>query len=363
MDTKMQNPRTGEMIADRYAIRQRVGKGRMSSVYRAADTAADDSDVAIKLLDTSHSDDFKRVVFKRETTALKQLRHPNIVGLQQSGWPDGDDFPFLILDYLPYSLDKHLSGAESPPVEFNQFRAMRELADAVAYAHSHNVVHRDIKPSNILLDRNGRPHLADFGISKLLDQLTVGETLDGYWSGGYASPEQRGSRPIDLKTDIYSLGAVFYHLLSGRIPPPDGPTPMMVDNDCRSHPIPLRNIVKRMLVPRPEDRAYSASELVVALERVTQQVEDLPIHQLILTNNAMRDLRREGYIMSEYFDEASEVIRDNLGGDSRAEAYVQRDRHDKDDVQILGDSLRLICAADSGALVVKAVHTPFLPDL
>ena len=188
---QMQAPAIGHKIADRYAIQERVGKGRMSSVHRAADMAAGDADVAVKLLDTAHPDDFKRVVFRRETSALKKLRHPNIVGLQQSGWPDGDDYPYLILDYLPYSLDKHLSGAESPPTEFNQFRAMRELADAVAYAHSHNVIHRDIKPSNILLDRNGKPHLADFGISKLLDQLTVGETLAGYWSGGYASPEQR----------------------------------------------------------------------------------------------------------------------------------------------------------------------------
>ena len=101
---------------------------------------------------------------------------------------------YLVLSYLPYSLDGYLNGAGPFKLgHLDQYRVMRKLTQALSYAHSMGVVHRDIKPSNILLDENGRPSLTDFGISKLLSDLTVGETLAGYWSGGYAAPEQRRS--------------------------------------------------------------------------------------------------------------------------------------------------------------------------
>ena len=193
-------------MAGRYVLQDRIGGGRMSSVYHALDKVAGDAPVAVKLLDTQHPHPIKREFFKRETTALKQLRHPNIVSLQQSGWSDTEGCFFLILDYVPYSLDSYLKGDSGlPPGCFDSYRAIRELAGAVAHAHTHDVIHRDIKPSNILIDENGRPQLADFGISKLLDHLTIGETLAGYWSGGYASPEQRASQPTSPKSDIYSL--------------------------------------------------------------------------------------------------------------------------------------------------------------
>ena len=184
--------RKNEVLQDRYVIRGRAGQGRMSSVYLATDAAARDSQVAVKILDTSHPDDIKRELFKRETDALKVLRHENIIPLRDSGWDDERNAFFLILDYAPHSLDQYLGKQPSPVVaNLDRYRVMRELADGLAHAHSEGVVHRDIKPSNVLLNANGRPLLADFGISKLIDQLTVGETLAGYWSNGYASPEQR----------------------------------------------------------------------------------------------------------------------------------------------------------------------------
>ena len=360
----MQPPPKCDRVADRYLLQERIGGGRMSSVYRALDTAAGDAPVAVKLLNTMHPDPIKREFFKRETTALKQLRHPNIVSLQQSGWSETEGCFYLILDYMPYALDSYLKGDLGlQPGNFNPYRSIRELAGAIAHAHAHDVIHRDIKPSNILIDENGRPHLADFGISKLLDHLTVGETLAGYWSGGYASPEQRASQLAGLKSDIYSLGAVFYHVLAGQAPPPEGPTPAMVDDNCGTVPIRLRNILKGMLAENPEEREYSGSLLVAALEAITRQMESLPRYSLILTNRAINDLRGDGYIPSTDFDAAAGVIRENLGGMSYNEVYLQRDRRYQDDLLILGDSLRLACAPDAGALVVKAVHTPPLTDL
>ena len=360
----MQLVRTGNRIAERYLLQDRIGVGRMSSVYLAQDMAAGDTHVAVKLLDTHHPDPIKREFFRRETTALKQLRHPNIVSLQQSGWTESEGCFYLVLDYVPYSLDSYLKGDSGPQSSnVDLYLAIRELSGAVVHAHAHGVIHRDIKPSNVLMDANGRLHLADFGISKLLDSLTVGETLAGYWSGGYASPEQRASQPTGPKSDIYSLGAVFYHLLSGHAPPAEGPTPDMVDDNCETVPVRLRNILKGMLMRDPERREYSGSILVGALEAITRQRESLPKYPLILTNRAIDDLRRDGYIQNADLSSASDVVRENLGGVSYNEVYIQRDRRNPDHLLIMGDSLRLVCATDTGSLVVIAIHTPHLSEL
>ena len=276
-------------VDDRFVLQRQIGSGRMSSVHFALDSGSGDAQVAVKILNTSHPDEIKQELFKRETTALKRLSHPNIVRLIHSGWSDSEEAFYLVLDYLPYSLDRYLKGElRSQLGNFDQYRVMRELAVALAYAHSENVIHRDIKPSNILFDMNGRPMLADFGISKLLEHLTIGETLAGFWSGGYASPEQRSSTPTGFESDVYSLGAVFFHLLSDREPPPEGPSQSMVD-ECVSGPSPLRNVLKRMLAKDPGGRPARGAELLPSLE-VTRQLEKLPRYFLVLTQNAIRDI-------------------------------------------------------------------------
>ena len=240
---------------------------------------------------------------------------------------------------------------------------MRELADALAHAHSEDIVHRDIKPSNILLDANGRPMLTDFGISKLLTQLTVGETLAGFWSGGYASPEQRAGLPTGPESDLFSLGAVFFHLLSGHEPPPEGPSPGMVD-EFVEHPVAIRNLLKRMLAKDPERRFPRGSDLLSALE-VTRRHETLPSHYLVITNTAKRDIVAAGLCLADDLRSVADVVIEDLGGMELEDVHIRRDRRDSRDVIILGDSLRLICAVDEhgDALAVKAVQTPYAPNL
>ena len=336
----------------------------MSSVYHAQDSVAGDTEVAVKILDTSHGDEIKKEVFKREAGALKRLRHPNIVTLRHSGWSNAEQAFYLVFDYLPYSLDKYLRGEQrSQYGNIEPYRVIRELAEALVHAHSENVIHRDIKPSNILFDPNGRPMLTDFGISKLLTELTVGETLAGYWSGGYASPEQMAAEPASKNSDIYSLGATFFHLLSGQEPPSEGPTPSMVDRSVNGPPL-LRNVLKRMLAAEPEDRPSSGSELLSALE-ITRSIETLPSHFLILTNSAIRDIVPAGYASKEDFQEAANVVLEDLGGMELDEVDIHVDRRNESDLIILGASLRLICTPDENgdALIVKAVHTPYIANL
>ena len=278
----------------------------------------------------------------------------------------GDEGSFyLVLNYLPYSLDDYLRGASQlPPEKFDQYRVMRELALALAHAHSQKIIHRDIKPSNILLDANGYPYLSDFGISKLIDQLTIGETLADFWSRGYASPEQQATKPASLKSDIYSLGAVFYHLLSGREPPPEGPRPAAVGNYVRAS-VDILTILEGMLAEDPDERGYTGTQLVAALEGITRQVETLPRHYLVLTNTAISNLREAGRVLSDDRNEAANVIKNNLGGMEVNEVYVQQDHRDPDTVRILGDSLRLICkpSDDGNGLLVVAIHAPYQLEL
>ena len=336
----------------------------MSSVYRAQDVAAGDTEVAVKILDTSHGDDVKQELFKRETGALKRLRHPNIVTLRHSGWLNNEQVFYLVFDLLPYSLHEYLQNEQrSQYGNIDPYRVMRELAEALVHAHSENVIHRDIKPSNILFDPNGRPMLTDFGISKLLTELTVGETLAGYWSSGYASPEQRAAEPASSSSDIYSLGSTFFHLLSSQEPPPEGPTPSMVDRSVNGPPQ-LRNVLKRMLAAEPRDRPSSGSELLSALE-ITRRVETLPNHFLILTNNAIQNIRSAGHASAENFREVAEAVLDDLGGMDLDEVHIHIDARHQGDLIILGASLRFICTPDErgDALVVKAVHTPYIAIL
>lgn len=356
----------GRQIADgRYMIREQIGAGQMSAVHLGWDLPADDARVAVKILNTEHPNATKREFFNRETAALKRLNHPNIVALRQSGLLDDNSTFYLVLDYLPHSLDAYLRDDSQPPsIDFDPYRVMRELAQALAHAHSQDVIHRDIKPANILLDDQGRPCLSDFGISKLLTHLTVGQTLAHYWSPGYASPEQQAGQTADFKSDIYSLGAVFYQMLSGQQPPAEGPRPPAVDNNIAGQPQ-LRNVLKGMLAENPAQRPSTAAELVTALDGITRQFETLPTHYLTLDPRAMESLRVEGYIPSGgSFDAAAAAIKTNFG--EMSEVYIQQDNQDPGVIRILGDSLRLICRKDrakDNALFVLAVHAPYMAEL
>ena len=349
------------VVEDRFVLQERVGHGRMSSVYRALDIKTRDAEVALKILNTSHTDNIKRELFKRETIALKRLRHPNIVRLRDRGWSNSEKAFYIVLDYMPYSLAQYLKGEQwSQHGKIDPYRVVRELAEAVAHAHSENVIHRDIKPSNVLFDLNGRAMLTDFGISKLHSELNVGQTLAGFWSGGYASPEQRASRPTTPKSDIYSLGSMFFHMLSGHEPPLEGPTPAMVDQHVQG-PRPLKNVLKQMIAINPSDRPTSGAELIAALE-ATRRIESLPRYSLILTRTAIADVASAGYSAAEAFHDVAAALKEDLGGIEVEETHVHAEG---EDLIILGDELRLICTPDEsgGALVVKTVQIPYMPNL
>ncbi len=206
-----------EVIAGRYAIEREIGRGGMATVYQARDLKLDRS-VAIKVLNMElSSHPTLRLRFIHEARVVAQLSHPNIVrvfAVEEHG-----DLAFFIMEYVDGGTVKEAVRLEGPLSPYKAAGILRDVAWALAYAHDHAIVHRDVKPDNILLDRStGRALIGDFGIA-LVDQrheLTAeGMTLG---TADYVSPEQAAGRDIDARSDIYSLGAAAFFMLTGRPP-------------------------------------------------------------------------------------------------------------------------------------------------
>jgi len=225
---------------ERYHILEQLGEGGMAVVYKAYDTRLE-REVAVKVIrrdafPAQHNERiFKR--FEREARALARLSHPNIVKVLDYGTHDGS--PFLVLEYLPGGTLKHRLGK---PIPWQEAAALLiPVARALHYAHENKIVHRDVKPSNILINQSGEPMLTDFGIAKLLESdegqtLTTGTGV-GVGTPEYMSPEQGLGQEVDARADIYSLGIIFYEMVTGR-KPFRADTPMAVVVKHINEPLP-----------------------------------------------------------------------------------------------------------------------------
>ncbi len=200
-----------------YEIVRELGRGGMGVVYEARQVKADRI-VALKMiLHGGHSGSAARGRFRTEGEAVARLQHPHIVQIYEVGEHDG--LPFFSLEYCQGgSLDRKLSGAPLPAKEAAAL--VEVLARAMAAAHQAGIIHRDLKPANVLLDRDGRPKVTDFGLAKKVDE--AGQTASGAVMGtpSYMAPEQaRGeSKGVGPAADVYALGAILYECLTGRPP-------------------------------------------------------------------------------------------------------------------------------------------------
>ena len=237
-------------------IVEMIGQGGMGVVYKARQKNLDRL-VALKVLSPHLSEDPEFVErFTREAKALAQLNHPNIVAIHDSGIHDR--VPYLVMEFIDGSpLRSVLASGKLTPER--ALEVIPQVCDALQYAHSHGVVHRDIKPENILIDRQGRVKIADFGLAKLsVEQSRL--TQSGFVMGTprYMAPEQfEPAGRVDHRADIYSLGVVFYEMLTGEVPmgrfkPPSA----KAEVDQRLDPVVLKSLERE-----PEDRYQSASEV------------------------------------------------------------------------------------------------------
>jgi len=271
-----QDDKAGQLVGQRignYRIVELVATGGMGAVYRAErDDGQFQQTVAIKILPAWAADRHTVARLRAERQILSSLHHPNITQLLSGGeTPDG--FPYLVTEFIDgvpitdYIDREHLTIRQ-------RLRLFLNLADAVHHAHTKLVVHRDIKPSNILVDADGRPHLLDFGIAKLLDpgssDMTVLHTVAGFspMTMRYASPEQLRNEPITTASDVYQLGLLLYRLLSGAYPDPADadrfgmpPAPSTLETCCDELHRDLDIIVMKAIRVDPRQRYASAAEL------------------------------------------------------------------------------------------------------
>lgn len=270
-------PLSSDSIAN-YELLAELGRGGMGVVYKARDQRLGRL-VALKvILAGSHAGTAARQRFQIEVEAAAQLQHPNIVQVYEVG-QDGER-PFMALEYCPGgSLEDRIRDQQQPPREAAQLVAT--LAEALHHAHQAGIVHRDVKPANVLLAANDIPKLADFGLAKRMNE-TDGLTQTGAIVGslGYMAPEQAAGRTREAtpSTDIYSVGALLYKLLTGR-PPFQGENQLETINSIvardpvsihvlqRRVPQDLVTICHKCLEKNPARRYDSAAALADDLRR------------------------------------------------------------------------------------------------
>jgi hypothetical protein len=266
----------GQTLDSRYTITARLGKGAMGAVYRALDKQTE-QEVAVKVIARELALDVAMLErFRREGEALRQLRHPNIVGFV-------DMFEFeeqhvIVMEYVPGGNLHQL--LKQGPLPLDRCRRVAlELCDALTRAHYLNIIHRDLKPENVMLAADGTPKLTDFGVARLISEgtrLTGTGTQVG--TPFYMSPEAWEGKPLDAQTDIWSLGIMLYEMLSGQVPF-SGDTIVAVMHQVLNAPLPdlstlrpdvppgLAQIVHRMLARDKAERYQSMRELGADLER------------------------------------------------------------------------------------------------
>ena len=242
-----------------------IGRGGMGAVYRARQPALDRV-VALKILPPQVATGSNFVErFNREARALAKLNHPNIVAVYEFGQAGG--LSYFIMEYVDGVNLRELerAGKLSPP---EALRIVPQICEALQFAHDEGIVHRDIKPENILLDKRGRVKIADFGIAKILgaEQVDLTGTRGTIGTPHYMAPEQM-EKPtaVDHRADIFSLGVVFYEMLTGELPLGKfaPPSTRKVEVDVR-----LDNVVLRALEKDPELRYQNASQVKTAVDTI-----------------------------------------------------------------------------------------------
>lgn len=217
----MRRPTVSGAVANRYAVSAQIGRGGMATVWRAHDTVLE-RDVALKRLRPSLMDDAESAErFRREAETVARLTHPGLVRLLDRG--EDEEGPFLVMELVDGEDLKARIRREGALDPHEAARICAEVARALDHAHRHGIVHRDIKSQNVLLSGDGHAKLTDFGIARLMEtHADAGLTRTGMLVGSsdYLAPEQAEGRPVDGRTDVYSLGIVLWECLTGRLPFP-----------------------------------------------------------------------------------------------------------------------------------------------
>ena len=275
-----------------FTIDKELGSGAMGTVFRARVTqeGKEEKTVALKVIALGLSGNESALArFDREANILKQLKHPNIVRLMATGRYKGT--PFFAMEYVEgQSLDKVMADRQAaapsrPPFTWEEIVEMgAPLCDALQHAHDKGIIHRDLKPSNLMVTSEGIVKLTDFGIAKDVDVTALTGANNTIGTAAYMSPEQcKGEKHLSGKSDIYSLGIVFYELLTGR-------KPFMAESSVDMFlmhvnsafvrpaqinpeiPAALDNLICQMMEKKPETRPRDAAMIGQSLSEIAEKV-------------------------------------------------------------------------------------------
>ena len=278
---------TGELIDNRYLLQRQIASGGMATIYAGLDTRLD-RPVAVKIMHAHLANDEAFVSrFIKEAKATAALSHPNIVSIQDQGWNEGGPpAVFLVMELVEGStLRDYLNEKGSLTVE-QTFQLITPVLSALSAAHRIGIIHRDIKPENILISKDGRIKVADFGLAR---NITMGQTMTAessvvLGSVSYLSPEQVQRGVADARSDIYAVGIVLFEMLTGS-KPYSGETPIQIAyrhvNDripniqtIKSEiPTSIAELVYEATAPNPDQRPKNAEDLLNKLREIQAKID------------------------------------------------------------------------------------------
>lgn len=278
----------------RYEIVAELGRGAMGAVFRARDPKIDRT-VAIKTISvptsSSHDAEHYRQRFFREAQAAGRMSHPGIVTIYDVGEDEAAGTPFIVMECVEgNSLDRLVAASPAGKLPHDMaLKLLRQIAEALDYAHKQEIVHRDIKPANIMVTTDGHPKIADFGIAKLAMTDT---TLPGHVVGtpAYMSPEQLNGKVVDGRSDLFSLGVIAYWLLTG-VKPFDGNTlteicvqvvtkePIPPSEVTSEFNLDFDYVLSRALAKDPAMRYQSGSEMALDLDDLSRDAKPRSISE------------------------------------------------------------------------------------
>ena len=262
----------------RYTIIAELGRGAMGTVYQARDPRIDRL-VAIKTISitaaTAAEEEEYRRRFIREAQAAGKLAHPGIVTIFDVGEDPQTQTPFIVMEYIAGTTLESIAQRERPPIP-TTLDLIKQVAEALHYAHSQGIIHRDIKPANIIVTNDGHAKITDFGVAKLLvaDFTVAGQVLG---TPTFMAPEQLSGHPVDGRADLFSLGIILYTLLGGIKPFFGGTLSEVMFKVVNNDPAPVTQlnstlsadfdyVIARGLAKFPQNRYQSGQEFASDLE-------------------------------------------------------------------------------------------------
>ena len=265
----------GGLLGGRYEILAQLGEGGMGAVYKALDRELDRV-LAVKLIRDRYANEPAMLTrFKRELVLARQITHRNVIRIFDLGVADG--MRFISMEYVEgRTLSAMLKErGKFPPAEAVGF--VRQICEGLVVAHKEGVIHRDLKPSNVMIDREGRVVIMDFGIARAVDRSTLTNTGSIIGTPVYMSPEQAQGATLDARSDLYTLGIIFYELLTGELPFKADNLMTTLLMRCQQDPVPpnqvdpavppaLNKIILKAMAREADKRYQNASEMLEDLE-------------------------------------------------------------------------------------------------